>query len=146
MDEQFVRDGFTFLCINSHNPERPYKVRCLETGETKESALSYEDAAGLISGPLMYAKRKLEIDSQTPSYVKEVFERHLLGRKKSECSGIVEEEIVGRNLIKGMIIQKPEKEKFEKFIEYETEYFSVCVSFEYGLFSGATAILVNNKD
>lgn len=146
MDEQFTRDGFTFLQIKSRNPERPYKVRCLETGETKDSALSYEDAAGLITGPLMYAKRKLELDSQTSSYVKDVFERHLLGRKKSECGSIVEEEIVGRTLIKGLIIQKKEKEKYEKFIEYETEHFLVRVCFEHGLFCGATAILVSSKD
>lgn len=145
MDEQFKQDGFTFVCINSSQPERPYRVRCLETGDTKDSALSYEDAAGLIVGPLMYAAKKLEIDSKDPIYVKKVFEQHLLGRKKSQCNAIVEEEIVGRQLIRGDIYCKAEKERFEKFIEYETEEFIVHVCFEHGLFRGSTCISIQKK-
>lgn len=145
MSDKFSKEGFTFLQIQSQNPERPYKVKCLETGETEDSALSYEDAANLLIGPFMYAQNKLETDSQTASYVKKTFERHLLGRKKSECRNIVEKEIVGNNLIKGSIVQKAEKEKFENFIEYETECFFVRVCFEKGLFCGATTILIENK-
>ena len=144
MDGYFKQDGYTFVKIKSSNDHRPYKVRCLETGGENDSALSYEDAASLIIGPILFAKSKLEADSKDIDYVRKIFEQYLLGRKQSECDRIIQEEILPRQLVKGSIVKLPEKEKYSRQINYTTEEFSVCVLFEKGLFCGATKIVITN--
>lgn len=48
MKNKFVLDGYTFIEMKSNSSNRPYRVKCLETGEEKESAISYNDAAGML--------------------------------------------------------------------------------------------------
>lgn len=82
MNDTFKYQGYTFLKIKSNNKERPYKVRCLETSEEKDSGCSYNAAADLIVSPLVFAKKNLSQKSRNISYVKKTFENVLLGRKK----------------------------------------------------------------
>ena len=118
----------------------------------------YQSADSYAEGSLLLTPTELERNlgdeyikylethpEESRSSVKKVFEQHLLGRKKSQCNAIVEEEIVGRQLIRGDIYCKAEKERFEKFIEYETEEFIVHVCFEHGLFRGSTCISIQKK-
>lgn len=44
----FEYKGYTFEKIKANIKQRPYKVRCLETSDTKDSSFSYEDAADML--------------------------------------------------------------------------------------------------
>jgi hypothetical protein len=145
MEDLIKRGGYTFKSIKSINAQRPYRVRCLETGATSDSALSYEDAVAFIIGTINFAEATLDSNSKDITYVEKVFSERLLGKKKSICDEIVNE-IIDRQIIKGDIWKVPEKEKYERKVEYLTEQFSVDVLFEHGLFSGATKIIVNKRN
>lgn len=142
MQDQFSYKGYKFIIIDSVNPQRPYNVRCIETGDIKDSAISYMDAAGLIICSVLFAKNKLENDSKNKEYVYRVFVEKFIGRKKSECDKIVNE-ILERQLINGNIIKLSEKEKYSQILEYYTENFKIGVHFEKGLFCGATKVTVD---
>ena len=144
MEDLIKSGGYTLESIKSTNAQRPYRVRCLETGATNDSAISYEDAAALIIGVINFAEATLDINSKDIAYVEKVFSERLLGKKKSICDEIVNE-IIDRQIIKGNIWKIPETEKYERKVAYLTEYFSVDVLFEHGLFSGATQIIVNER-
>ena len=145
MNNEFRHQGYTFREISSTNPHRPYKVLCLETGDTKDSALSYIDAANLIISAIRFAEAKLESDSKDIDYVRKIFEGHLIGRKNSDCKKIIIEEIQQHQLVKGYITILPENEKFSKELECHTEHFKIKILFERSLFCGATKIVIDNK-
>lgn len=42
MGYMIKQDGYTFKKIESKIAEKPYRVRCIETGEEKDSSISYE--------------------------------------------------------------------------------------------------------
>jgi hypothetical protein len=46
MEDLKTSNGYTFKIIPQTNPQRPYRVRCLQTLEEKDSALSYGDIIG----------------------------------------------------------------------------------------------------
>lgn len=139
MDRFFEMNGYTFKAVKSTNPQRPFKVRCLQTLEEKDSAMSYEDAISLLLTPKLSCQAKLDEDSQNIEYVKNVFSI-LIGKKKSECDEIVENDIANRGLIKGTIYSIKEKERFQVYKEYKTENFLITVHFENGLMRGCTRI------
>lgn len=148
MENQFRLNGYTFKQIKSNNPHRPYRVRCIETGDEKDSAISYEEAASLLTGQYAFAKSMWEINCKDEKYVKEVFSNVLLGRKKSECDELVKSEIVEQEKIKGTITSIISDDKFAKYKEYQTEFFVVKVLFENGLMRKSTKITIEkrNKD
>ena len=45
MENKFNVEGYSFIEVNSNNSHRPFRVRCIETREEKDSAISYRDAA-----------------------------------------------------------------------------------------------------
>lgn len=139
------REGYTFEEIQSIDIHRPYRVKCIETGETKDSAISFEDAINLLLGPMKFAISSLHVNSLDKEYVQKVFSEALIGKKKSNCNEIVENEIVERKVIEGIVYEVPEKEKFEPFKEYLTEHFIVRIDFGHGLFAGATKVSVENR-
>ena len=139
MRETITKEGFNFEVIKSTNPRRPYRVRCLESLEEKDSALSYDDAVCLLLTPMLAAKKQIEITSHDIEYVKKAFSI-LLGKKKSQCDELVKNEIVNRGLIKGTIYSLKEKERFQEFKEYQTDVFIVTAYFEKGLIRGCTKI------
>lgn len=46
--DTFRLENYTFEVIKPTMEQRPYKVRCVETKETKDSAISYENAADML--------------------------------------------------------------------------------------------------
>ena len=75
----FEISGFHFKPIKSTNDHRPYRIKCIETLDEKDSALSYQDAANLLITPILFVRQKLTDDSQNMNYVRTVFEKVLIG-------------------------------------------------------------------
>lgn len=142
MGNTFEYRGYTFLKIKSNIKERPYRVKCLQTLEEKDSGCSYEAAADLIISPMEFAQSTLKLNSQDINYVKKIFENRLLGKKKSECDNIVENDICHSNLIDGDIFHYNDTERFAEQKIYRTNHFEIKVLFERGLMFGATKIIV----
>lgn len=148
MGNQFRLDGYTFKEIKSTNSHRPYRVRCVETGDEKDGTISYEEAAELLTGQYLFAKNMWDNNCKDEKYVKEVFSNVLLGRKKSKCDELVKSEIVEQEKIKGTIWSIISEDKFAEYKEYQTEYFSIKVLFENGLMRKSTKVIIEkrNKD
>lgn len=148
MENQFKAAGYTFKEVKSTNPYRPYRVRCVETGDEKEGAISYEEAAQLLVAQYEFAQNMRDNACKDEKYVKEIFSNTLLGRKKSECDELVKSEIVEQEKIKGNVISITSDDKFAAYKEYQTEYFSIKVLFENGLMRKSTNIVIEkrNKD
>ena len=81
MENQFKMDGYTFKEIKSTNPHRPYRVRCIETGDEKDGAISYQEAAGLLVGQYEVAKNMWEITAKMKIMLREFFRMHCLEEK-----------------------------------------------------------------
>lgn len=145
MENQFKMDGYTFKEIKSTNPHRPYRVRCIETGDEKDGAISYQEAAGLLVGQYEVAKNMWENNCKDEDYVKRVFSDALLGRKKSECDEIVRTEIVEQRKIKGEVISIS-GDRFDKYKEYRTEHFVIKVLFENGLMRKSTNVIIEKRN
>lgn len=109
MENTFKLDGYTFQEIKSNNAHRPFRVRCIETGEEKDGAISYNEAASLLIGQYQYTENVIESNSKDINYVRKIFRETLLGRKKSECDNLVEEQIVNGGRLKGHHIYKFER-------------------------------------
>ena len=146
MDNQFKINGYTFREIKSTNPHRPYRVRCIETGEEKDSSISYEEAAGLLVGQYEFAKDVWDRKCKDETYVKQIFSNALLGRKKSECDEAVKTEIVEQGKIKGTVLSIVSEDKFAEYKEYQTEHFLIRVLFENGLIRKSTKILIEKRN
>jgi len=145
MENQFKLNGYTFKEIKSNNPHRPYRVRCLETGEEKDGEISYEEAAGLLIDLYNFANNLFERNCKDEEYIKKVFSNALLGRKKSECDKVVESEIVGQEKVKGTIVSVVSDDNFAEYKEYQTEYFNVKVLFENGLMRKSSKVIVEKR-
>ena len=146
MENQFKVDGYTFKEIESTNRYRPYRVRCIETGEEKDGAISYEEAAQLLVGQYEYDKNIWDKNCKDEKYVYEIFSDVLLGRKKSECDDIVKTEIVEQGKIKGTVLSITSEDKFAEYKEYQTEHFVIKVLFENGLMRKSTRVVVEEKN
>lgn len=146
MGNIFKIEEYSFTEIKSNNHNRPFRVRCLETGEEKDSAISYEDAAWLIIGPNRFAKSIIDGHNQDEIYIREVFTEVLLGRKKSECDDLVKSEIVERGRIRGTIVSIQSQERFAEYKEYQTDYFIVKILFENGLQRRSTQVLIEKRN
>lgn len=141
MENTFKQGKYTFVELKAKKGYRPYRVRCLETGEEKDSSISYADAAGLLLDTYSFADELLKSDSQNQNYIEKIFSQ-LLGKKKSECTSIVKDEIALSGKIQGCITQISSAEKLEPLLEYQTKHFDISVLFENGLTRGATKIIV----
>lgn len=77
MNDNFSLDGFTFKEIKSVNKQRPYSVRCLETLDEKDSAISCHDAAGLLKVLINLLrsldKRKIRMKITLSKFLKKFF-------------------------------------------------------------------------
>lgn len=144
MEDFFEYKGYNFKVIKSIDKQRPYRVRCIETNTEKDSAISYNDAAGLLITPIISTKEKLISDSKNPAYIHNVFEGVLIGKTQSESDKLVENEIADRNLIDGVITRLKDTEKFPEYIIYCTEYFRVKVIFQSRIPRKAIKIEVEN--
>lgn len=143
MDNIFSHRNYTFKIIKSKDDNRPFRVRCLETSDEKDSACSYEDAANRIIEPLEFAKNTRRSNSQDIDYVKRIFEQTLIGKKKSECDDLVRENIFDRDLIEGTIYYFKDEERFAEYKKYQTNNFEIMVLFERSIRCGATKIVVS---
>ena len=147
MDEDFMLEGYHFKRIKEIIADRPYRVRCIETQETKDSSYSLEDAAEMIVHSNNAMKKNLEeIASKDRKYVKHVFKEALIGKRKCECNTSIEENIGKTRLAKNNIIFVDEKDDDIPILIYETDYFRIIVLFEYGFQHGATEIDVADKE
>lgn len=144
MKNTFKLDGYTFKEIKSDNPHRPFRVRCLETGEEKDGAISYNEAASLIVGQNQFAKSVIECNNKDSEYVRKIFEKTLLNRKKSECDSLVNEEISSKGKLKGNIISIIPEDKFITYKQYRTDFFYIKVLFENGIRRKCTKIEISN--
>lgn len=144
MGDIIKQDGYTFEKIESKIAEKPYRVRCVETGDEKDSSISYEQAIYLILTPINYYKEKLVEDSKDREYVKNVFEKFLINNKLSELNKIVENEIAG-TCITGRIIAI-ERQLDDLNQVYFTENYKITAICEYGRLRGITSILVEVKE
>ncbi len=142
MENTFSLDGYSFIEIKSNNRHRPFKVRCIETTEEKDSAISYGDAAGLLINQYNFAQSIIDSNNKDESYVKKVFTDVLLGRKKSECDNLVKGEIIEKERISGEIVSIQSQERFAEYKEYVTENFIITVLFENGLQRKSTNVLI----
>lgn len=133
MENIFKLDGYTFKEVKSNNPHRPFRVRCLETGEEKDGAISYNEAASLLVGQYQYAKNVIECNNKDIEYVRRIFEETLLNRKKPECDGLVEDEIVNKGKLMGTIVSIIPEDRFATYKQYKTEYFCIKALFENGI-------------
>lgn len=143
MENTFKLDGYTFQEIKSNNSHRPFCVRCIETGDQKDGAISYNEAASFLIAQYQYTENVIEGNSKDINYVEKVFRETLLGRKKSECDNLVEEQIVNRGRLKGCITSINSQDKFSKYKQYKTEYFYIKVLFENGIMYKSTKIEVS---
>lgn len=134
--------GFTFEKINAKG-NRPYKVKCYETGEEKSSSISFEDAMNLIISSIEHGKSVLHIKSLDKSYVESVFKAALLNKKLSEINDIIKDEIVGKK-IEGDIICYI-RDEFNKSQVYTTEKYRIIASCERERVRGITSIIVEEK-
>jgi nucleoside-triphosphatase THEP1 len=146
MENQFKVDGYTFKEIKSTNPHRPYRVRCIETGDEKDGAISYEEAARLLIGQYEFAKNIWDNNCKDEKYVNKIFSNALLGRKKSECDEVVKTEIIEQGKIKGTVLSITSEDKFAEYKEYQTEHFVIKVLFENGLIRKSTRVVVEKKN
>lgn len=146
MENQFNVNGYTFKEIKSNNPHRPYRVRCIETGDEKDGAISYEEAARLLVGEYEFAKDVWERKCRDEKYVKDIFSNVLLGRKKSECDEAVKAEIVEQEKIKGTVLSIISEDKFAEYKEYQTEHFLIKVLFENGLMRKSTKVVIEKRN
>lgn len=146
MENKFNVEGYSFIEINSNNNHRPFRVRCIETREEKDSAISYRDAAELLTCQYKFAQNLDDKNNIDERYVRKVFTDILLGKKKSECDNLVRSEIVEKKRIKGEIISIQSREKFAENKEYVTQYFLVTVLFENGLQRKSTNVLVKKRN
>jgi len=135
--------GYTFEKINVKG-NRPYKVKCYETGEEKSSSISFEDAMNLIISSIEYSKGVLHIKSLDKNYVEGVFKDALLNKKLSEINDIVKEEVAGKK-IEGEIIFYV-RYKFDKTQVYTTEKFRITASCERERMRVITNITVEEKE
>lgn len=143
MENIFKLDGYTFKEIKSNNPHRPFRVRCLETGEEKDGAISYNEAASLLVGQYQYAKSVIESNNKNIEYVRRIFEETLLNRKKSECDDLVEDEIVNKGKLMGTIISIIPEDRFATYKQYKTEYFYIKALFENGIMRKCSKIEIS---
>ncbi|MBN3346145.1 hypothetical protein EXM98_02935 [Clostridium botulinum] len=143
MGYMIKQDGYTFKKIESKIAEKPYRVRCIETGEEKDSSISYEQAICLILTPINSHREKLVEDSKDEQYVKNVFEKCLINNKLSELNEIVENQIAGTR-IAGQIIAIQRQMCDLKQI-YFTEHYKITAVCEYGRLKGVTSILIEVK-
>lgn len=146
MENKFKVDGYSFIEIKSNNSHRPFRVRCTETREEKDSAISYRDAAELLTCQYKFAQNLTEKNNMDEGYVRKVFTDILLGKKRSECDDLVKGEIVEKKRIRGEIVSIQSQEKFAETKEYITESFIVTVLFENGLQRKSTNVLVKKRD
>lgn len=148
MEDRFKVDKYTFKEIKSTNSHRPFRVRCVETGDEKDSSISCENAATILVEQYQLAENVWDNKCKDEKYVWQVFADALLGRKKSECDEVVEQEIVGQEKIKGDIFSIASEDKYALYKEYRTEHFLVRVLFENGLMRKATKVLIEkgNED
>mgnify|MGYP004654761279 CR=1 FL=1 len=146
MENQFELNGYNFKEIKATNLHRPYRVKCIETGDEKDAATSYEGAAQILIDQYKFAECVISNKNKDKEYVKEVFSDVLLGRKKSECDELVKSEIVERGKIQGRIISKTSEDKYAAYKEYLTEHFYIKVLFENGLMRKSTKILIEKRD
>lgn len=145
MENIFKQDKYTFKELPSQKGGRPYRVKCVETGEEKDSFISYADAAGLLIGTYNFADEIIKFNSQNKDYIEKIFHQ-LLGKKKSQCSNLVREEIAPSGQIQGVITQIKSDDKLETKLKYQTEYFDISVLFENGLMRGATKIIIEKRN
>lgn len=145
MENTFKQDGYTFKEIKLVLPHRPYRVKCLETGHEKDSAISYNDAASFLTQEYIRIKERDENDTKDINYVKKIFEDTLLNRKKSECDDLVKNEIVYQNKLLGNITSFNNEDKLALYKEYQTEYFDIKVLFENGFSRKSTKIEIRKR-
>lgn len=96
-------------------------------------------------GQYELAENMRDNNCKDEKYVKEVFSKVLLGRKKSECDEVVKSEIVEQGKIKGTVVSITSKDKNAKYKEYQTEHFSLKVLFENGLMRKSTKVLIEKR-
>jgi hypothetical protein len=146
VENKFNVEGYSFIEVKSNNHHRPFRVRCIETREEKDSAISYRDAAELLTCQYKFAQNLDDNNNMDEGYVRKVFTDTLLGKKKSECDDLVRSEIVEKKRIRGEIISIQSQEKFAETKEYVTESFLVTVLFENGLQRKSTNVLVKERN
>jgi hypothetical protein len=146
LENKFNVEGYSFIEVNSNNSHRPFRVRCIETREEKDSAISYRDAAELLTCQYKFAQNLDDKNNIDEGYIRKVFTDILLGKKKSECDNLVRSEIVEKKRIRGEIISIQSQEKFAENKEYVTQYFLVTVLFENGLQRKSTNVLVKKRN
>lgn len=143
MSEIFAKDGYTFEEIKADNPERPFKVKCLQTGDTKDSSIGSIEAADLLVDIYKFHENVSLKNNKDKEYVKKVFEEVLRDRKRFECDNLVKLKIVDERRLSGTIISIKDN---SEYLKYATEQFIVKVYFNNGFRRAVTDIVVENKE
>lgn len=135
--------GYTFKCEMSKNKHREYKVTCMENGIKKESAISFDDAIGLIRGIMDFNAQIPEQNSSDKEYVRKLFENNLIGEKLSKLDNIVRDEIAGK--INGIIYSIDRQNMAIEQI-YKTDNFIITAKCEKGRIRGVTTIDIIERE
>ena len=139
MENIFSVGKYTFKQLDNKKGYRTFRVKCIETGDEKDSYLSYTDAANLLICQYEFSDAINNDNSKDAEYVRKIFSM-LIGVKKSKCDEIVENEICNKKRLQGKIYSIPDQERFADYKVYKTEHFEVKILFENGLQRSATKV------
>lgn len=128
MDEIIEKEGYKFIIIKSINPDRPYRIRCLnpiDSEDTKDSSISYDNAIDLYLDIIKFKKSIQMNIIQDEKRVKKIFLDALLYKNISDINDIVKNTIAGTQLKDTIYYEK--REKTEHIQRYRTSYFEIEV-------------------
>ena len=127
MSETFEREGYHFQEVRAIIKQRPYRVRCIETGDFKDSEVSYGDAAMLILQEIKFA----ESHSQDVDYVKQMFINKLLGKTKGECDEVIKE-MNEQHVLDKYIVLESGQGRLDRYKTYRVGQLLITVYFDNG--------------
>ena len=139
--DKFVIDGFTFEVMKEIVPYRPFRVKCIETGDLGESAISNEDAARLILNQIRFSEERHLADSQNLDFVKRAFFETLQEVKIKDCDQVVKEKLYPL-FPKGLNLGESNKDSYKT---YFTDLFKITVLFNRGKVFPMTYVIVEEK-
>jgi len=139
--DKFVIDGFTFEEMKGIVSYRPFRVKCIETGDLEDSAISNEDAARLIISRIRFREERRLADSQNLDFVKRMFSERLQGVKIRDCDQVVKEKLIPL-FPKGLSLGDTDGDSYKIYL---TDLFKITVLFDKGKVFPMTDIIVEEK-
>lgn len=122
-------EGYNFEVLPESNSYKPFKVKCLENGEIKDSSINHKSAMDLIITLIEASNSSLELQSKDKEYVENIFSTYLKNKKLKEANNIVETKIAGKRIYGKVTIVK--SDIYSKERVYLTDKFKIVARAEY---------------